>query len=138
MERECGQHAGGYLPFRCAPRQNPQRGRSAMETMKRKWIFAGSLVTVLIAVVMLWPQPYEWSRVHPSLQRLQQPYRTVEVSCYLDGGSLGVLLIDRVGERLELAIPNFSGKCERLFTGALHLGTTNAVEVPFNVFHHAI
>ncbi len=79
---------------------------------------------------------YDLARVHPSIRNLQQPYQSVTAGYYLDGGSVGMKIIDANGQKLELAIPIYDGPGDprtyhRLYLGAQYSTRTNAVEVPF-------
>jgi hypothetical protein len=103
---------------------------------KRKKLAILALVTlVVVAILLLRPLPsYEMAHVHPSIRGLQQPFRSVTVEWYLDGGSIGMDITDRDGKLLQLAIPvdekgrrNF----HRLFVGAKHSLTDGAVEIEF-------
>jgi len=73
--------------------------------------------------------------VHPNLRDLATPYQSVSTGYYLDGGSIGITIVDRNSRKCELALPVSSehGKSyPRLFIGATHIGKTGAVEVAFS------
>ena len=104
--------------------------------MRKKLVIAVSLLTILVAVVLLWPTAgYDISRVPPSLRELATPYQSVSTGYYLDGGSIGITIVDRDARRLELALPVSSegGRTyPQLFIGATHSSKTGAVEVAFS------
>jgi hypothetical protein len=94
---------------------------------------AASLVgTVTIGAVwmLVWRSPrYDLDCVHPAIEALQVPYQSLTVCHYLDGGSLGIAIIDRDGKQLKLALPcaeDPGTRFNRLFLGALHALETNA------------
>ncbi len=72
---------------------------------KRPWpcVF-GAVVALLIFALAMEP-PVDLSRVHPRLVALKQPYRSVETSYYLDGGSIGVRITDADGRTVECVMP---------------------------------
>src|SRR6185503_13602782 len=100
--------------------------------MRKKIIIAVSLLAVFVATVLLWPTAgYDIDRVHPSLRELATPYRSVGTGYYLDGGSLGIAIVDRDGRKLELALPVSAAhgrSYPQLFIGATHTSKTGAVE----------
>lgn len=104
--------------------------------MRKKLIISGLLFAILAAAVLLWPAAgYDISRVHSSLRELATPYQSVSTSYYLDGGSIGITIVDRDARRLELALPVSSeaGRSyPQLFIGATHSSKTGAVEVAFS------
>ena len=103
--------------------------------MRKKLLIAVSFLGAVGAVALLWPTGrYDMSRVHPALRELATPYQSVRSSYYLDGGSVGITIVDRDGHRLQLALP-VSGQrgrpYPRLFVGATSSSTPGAVEVEF-------
>lgn len=76
---------------------------------------------------------YDKPRVHPRLQALNIPYQFVRTDYFLDGGSIGITIVDRDGDMLQLALPVSAGRSYRqLFIGATHRSNAGAVEVPFS------
>jgi hypothetical protein len=103
-----------------------------------KKIVIATLATALVLLTLLfWPHlSFDFSRVHPRVQALQQPYQRVTADYYLDGGSVGIEIVDRDGQKLDLAIPIYDGPGDmrtyhRLYVGARYSSHTNAVEVVF-------
>ena len=76
--------------------------------------------------------------MHPSLRSLARPYRSVRTGYYLDGGSIGITIVDAKGQVLELAVPVESGPgygvggYPGLYIGATTEGRPGAVEVEFS------
>jgi hypothetical protein len=104
--------------------------------MRKKLVIALFLLAILVAALLLWPTAgYDISRVHPSLRELATPYQSVSTGYYLDGGSIGITIVDRDAHKLDLALP-VSSKGGRsypqLFIGATHSSKTGAVEVAFS------
>jgi len=102
--------------------------------MFKKIIITVAAVLVLLAVLLLWPfSSYDLSRGHSSIHSLEKPYRSVTAEYYLDGGSVGIDITDRNGQRLQLAIPVYADDHtrRRLFMGATHISETNVVEISF-------
>jgi hypothetical protein len=103
--------------------------------MRRKLIIVVCLLAVLLTAALLWPTAgYDISRVLPQLRELSAPYQSVSTGYYLDGGSVGITIIDRDARTLELALPvsaDGDSRYPRLFIGASHASETNALEVAF-------
>jgi len=103
----------------------------------RKTLIISLVFFATVAVTsLMWPTAsYDLNRVHPSLRQLATPYQTVGTSYFLDGGSIGVVIVDRDGRRLLLALPvsyQDGRKYPQLFIGATHTSKTGAVEVAFS------
>lgn len=104
--------------------------------MRKKIIIGFCLVAIAIAVALLWPTArYDINRVHPSLRTLAMPFQSADAGSYLDGGSIGITIVDRDSNELKLALPVSSQPARsypRLFIGATHISKSNAVEVAFS------
>ena len=102
----------------------------------RRWIIVVVVIALVLGAVFFWPfSSYDKSRVHPSITGLQEPYQSVVAHYYLDGGSIGLEILDRNGQRLQLAIPidcSSGDACgyPRLFIGSTYTNT-NTVEIVF-------
>ena len=102
--------------------------------MRKKLIFVTVLVALAIAAFWFF-QParrYDIELVHPRLRALQQPYQTVKTGYYMDGGSIGIEIIDRDGHREMFAVPSHLGDTNRyakVFVGAMHDRKPEAVEI---------
>jgi hypothetical protein len=75
---------------------------------------------------------YDLQKVHPRLGELQQPYRKMKTYFWLDGGSIGIEIVDRDGRQEQFAICAKLGDTKRytrVFVGALNDSFPNAVEV---------
>jgi len=102
--------------------------------MRMKVVIIGCLVAIVIAALWFFrPSPsYDLSRVEPRLRALQQPYQTVKTAYYMDGGSIGIEIVDRDGRMEQFAIPSHLGDTNRytkVFVGAMHDRKPGAVEV---------
>ena len=85
-------------------------------------------VLVLSSIAQLRPE----SSRKPRLRALQRPYQSVRTDYYLDGGSVGIEIVDRDGKREQFAIPAHLGETNRyakVFVGAMHDSRPGAVEV---------
>jgi hypothetical protein len=104
--------------------------------MRKTLIISLVFFAILAVACLLWPTAsYDLNRVHPSLRQLATPYQSVGTSDCLDGGSIGVVIVDRDGRRLLLALPvsyQDGRKYPQLFIGATHTSKTGAVEVAFS------
>ena len=104
--------------------------------MRKKLVFSVSVLVFALVVVLVWPTAgYDINRVNPSLRELATPYQSVDANCYLDGGSISVVIVDRDSRKLELALPvsaEHGRSFPRLFIGAKHMSKTGAVEVAFS------
>jgi hypothetical protein len=90
---------------------------------------------LIVAIWSFWPSPsYDVSQVCPQLSSLQKPYRNVKTALFLDGGSIGMEIIDRNGQREQFALPcsndntNYPGY-SRVFVGALWNHRKGAIEI---------
>jgi hypothetical protein len=94
------------------------------------------ILFALAVAFCFWPSPkYDLRRVSPALRGLVLPCKSVEADYYLDGGSIGLTLVDGSGRTLRLALPvsgNGTGPYLRLFINATNFQEPCAVEVPFN------
>jgi hypothetical protein len=104
--------------------------------MRKTLIVSIVCFAILAVAALLWPTAsYDLNRVHPSLRQLATPYQSVGTGYYLDGGSIAVVIVDRDGRRLLLALPvsyESGRKYPQLFMGATHTSKTGAVEVAFS------
>ena len=104
--------------------------------MRKTLIVSIVCFAILAVAALLWPTAsYDLNRVHPSLRQLATPYQSVGTGYYLDGGSIAVVIVDRDGRKLLLALPvSYEGgrKYRKLFIGATHTSKTGAVEVAFS------
>jgi hypothetical protein len=81
------------------------------------------------------PSPsYDITRVKPRLRSLRQPYQSVKTGYKMDGGSIGIEIVDRDGKREQFALPAHLGdtnRYTRVFVGSLHdrkPGTTEVMD----------
>jgi hypothetical protein len=82
---------------------------------------------------------YDIQHVHPRLRALQQPYQNVKTHLYLDGGSIGIEIIDRNGQREQFALPvevtvnpaneKWTTAYKQVYIGAILKTDPNAVEI---------
>ena len=104
--------------------------------MRKKLIISICLLVLVLTVALLWPTAsYDINQVHPSIRELSTPYQSVTTSFYLDGGSIGITIIDRDSKKLALALPVSSENgtsYPRLFIGATHSSKDGAVEADFS------
>lgn len=102
--------------------------------MRKKVVIICCLVAVVAVVFwFLRPAPrYDIQRVDSRLRALQQPYRSVKTGYYMDGGSIGIEIVDRDDRTEQFAIPSHLGDANRytqVFVGAMHDRTPGAVEI---------
>jgi hypothetical protein len=88
-----------------------------------------------LAIWSFWPLPsYDINRVSPQLRSLQKPYQSVKTAYFLDGGSIGIEIVDRDGHREQFALPcgwdntNYPAY-SRVFVGALWNHRKGAIEI---------
>ena len=76
---------------------------------------------------------YDISRVDARLRALQQPYRSVTTVYYLDGGSIGIAIVDRDGRREAFALPcddlSDTNSYNKVFVGAAHANWAGATRI---------
>lgn len=102
--------------------------------MRKKVIIICSLVVA--AVLAFWffrsAPSYDIKRVDSRLRALQKPYQIVKTGYYMDGGSIGIEIVDRDGRTEQFAIPSHLGDTNRytkVFVGAMHDRKPGAVEI---------
>ena len=75
--------------------------------MRGKFAIVSLLIVIGLMLWLFWPGPaYDPERVHPRLRALQQPYQSVKAVYYMDGGSIGIEIVDRGGSREQFALPH--------------------------------
>ena len=102
----------------------------------RKYLAIAACVFVMaVTGVLCWPTGnYDITKVHPKLSSLSMPCRYVASYYYLDGGSLGIRIVDGNDRVVEMTLPVSSDGIEkypRLFLGATYIDKPGAVEVDF-------
>ena len=104
--------------------------------MRKKRAIALGVGLFVITCLGFWffrPSPaYDLTRVEPRLRSLQTPYRSVTTGYYMDGGSIGIEIVDGTGQREQFAIPAHLGDTNRygrVFVGAMHDRKPGATEV---------
>lgn len=88
--------------------------------------------TAVLFVIFQQGPAYDPSRVDPRLLALQPPYRSVRTVIWMDGGSVGIEIIDRDGKCEKFAIPARLGETNRhskVYVGALYDRRPGAVEI---------
>src|SRR5260221_9101537 len=102
----------------------------------RRNLLIGAVVIVLgVTVWFFWSGGmFSMSRVDPSVRKLQEPFQLVWTDFWLDGGSVGIRIVDRDSRTVEFTLPVFIDsprppRYDRLFVGDVHF-STNVVEVP--------
>ena len=82
---------------------------------------------------LFYPSPsYDLSRVEPRLRALQAPYQNMKALYYLDGGSVGIEIVDQFGTREQFSFPVFLGgtnNYSKVYVGTLHVSKPGAVLV---------
>jgi hypothetical protein len=103
--------------------------------MTRKKFATVVLLLALVAIVLfLRATPeYDINRVDARLRALRHPYRSVETVYYLDGGSIGIAIVDRDGHSEAFALPcddvADSNSYDKVFVGAAHTSFRGAKEL---------
>jgi hypothetical protein len=107
--------------------------------MTRKKFATIVLLLALVAIVLfLRARPeYDIDRVDERLLALRQPYRSVVTAYYLDGGSIGIGIVDRDGCSEAFALPcdddprrsQFLQQYSKVFVGAAHTSHREAREI---------
>lgn len=110
--------------------------RKLVKMRKKKILVAVlTLVGLVLLALFVWPnRRYDATQVTPALRALATPYRSVNAECFMDGGSIGLTIVDAHGQSLALALPVSDGapRYSRLFLGATYAQHTNATEVAFS------
>ena len=102
--------------------------------MKKK---SAIIAVLLVIVAAYWfisaTLEYDIDRVDTRLRALQQPYQSVIAGYYLDGGSIGIGIVDRDGHREAFALPcddlGATNSYDRVFVGAAHANWAGATEI---------
>jgi hypothetical protein len=106
--------------------------------VRKKLVIGSASISAMALLVWLLSSPrIDPQRVLPGLRDLAKPYRSVRTEYYLDGGSIGVEIMDQDGHRLALALPVSCDRSSRIYSrllvGGMHASDTNAAEMPFTV-----
>ena len=87
----------------------------------------GALFAMLLLAASCWfVRPHrrpEQALVEPRLTSLREPFQSCAVNYYMDGGSIGIDIVDAAGRKEQFAIACHLGsseRYERVFVGALH------------------
>jgi hypothetical protein len=103
--------------------------------MTKRYVISG-LALLLASSALHWffrpSAAYDLDRVNVRLRSLQTPYQVVRTAYYLDGGSIGIEIVDRDGRREQFCLPSHLGdtnRYSRVFVGAMHDRKAGAVEV---------
>jgi hypothetical protein len=100
--------------------------------MKRKVTFSLILLALLFTALFYYFQSYTEEEVHPRLLALKKPYQTVSCEYFMDGGSVGINIVDHDGKIEQFAIPAHLGESNRytkVFVGAIHDSVPGAFEI---------
>ncbi len=101
------------------------------------------LSVCILACATFWffrPLPsYDIQRVHPRLRALQQPYQDIKTHLYLDGGSVGIEIVDRNGQQEKFALPvkvtvnpvneRWTTTYKQVYIGAILKADPGAIEI---------
>jgi hypothetical protein len=105
----------------------------AMKRQYKVMLVVGAVVVVGVLFLAFQNGPtYDPARVHPRLRDLREPYQSIRACFFLDGGSIGIKIVDRDGHREDFAIRAHLGDKDsytRVFVGALHDQSPDAVEI---------
>ena len=103
--------------------------------MRSKIIIAcGVSIAILVAIWFGSSPAPDRRRVDPALLSLVPPFTTFATLYYMDGGSIGVRLVDSRGQAQSFALPvDNDHTYPRLFVGATHTNNSGAVEIPFGI-----
>lgn len=111
-------------------------GWNTFALMHRKKVVVICAGLIALACGAFWffrPSPgYDLARVEPRLGSLQQPYQSVQTAYYMDGGSIGIEIVDRDGRSEQFAISAHLGDTNphtKVFVGAMHDRKAGAIEV---------
>jgi len=101
--------------------------------VRGKFAIVSLVIVIGLMLWLFWPGPaYDPERVHPRLRALQQPYQSVKAVYYMDGGSIGIEIVDRGSSREQFALPHHLGDTNRytkVFVGALYDRKHGAEEI---------
>jgi hypothetical protein len=88
------------------------------------------VVVTTLGVWSYWPaKSFDLSRVCPQLLSLQKPYQSIKTVYFLDGGSIGIEIVDRNNMREQFALPIHLDGYKRVFVGGLHDRQEGAIEI---------
>lgn len=100
---------------------------------KKKRIIKYILWSILFAIIIsiLWIirpcTSYDKSIIDKKLTSLEEPFKSVGSSYYLDGGSVGIEIIDNNNIVLKIALPviDFERSYEQIYFGTCHIGSSD-------------
>jgi hypothetical protein len=102
---------------------------------KRAFVILCAFSLAVVLATAFWPtETYDIRRVQPQIRDLATPYASVRVNYHLDGGSLGVVIVDRGSRRLDFVLPVSIGnpKYQRLRIGTSDPSLPGLVEAELN------
>lgn len=112
---------------------------ASMTTKKpsRKLLKVVRFLFAILLICSLWIyrpyESYDSEQVIPEIRNLAFPLKSVKSSYFLDGGSLGIGIIDAKDSEILLCLPATMGapgdRYQRLFIGAGHYTSDGATEV---------
>jgi hypothetical protein len=104
--------------------------------MKRRWIYIW-ICSVIGGLAIVWScreERYEIANVEPEIAGLQRPFSRVTAGYFLDGGSIGMEIIDANGKKLKLALPvggeGTKQEYSRLVIGVEHIAELKKTNAP--------
>ena len=90
-----------------------------------KYILWSMLFAIVISILwIIRPcNSYDKSKIDKRLTSLEEPFKLVGTSCYLDGGSVAIKIIDKNDIILKIAFPvtGFDPSYEQIYFGAYHI-----------------
>ena len=93
--------------------------------MRRPLLITVAVLLLGVIAALCWPSPgYSRSKVDSRLTALREPFRSVVIDYYLDGGSVGIRIADHDGQVREYALPvsdTNPRRYDKVFIGAMHL-----------------
>jgi hypothetical protein len=91
---------------------------------KIKYLLLAVLLVALISVSWIFRPPthYDKSKVDRRLASLEEPYKSVLVSYYFDGGSVAIHIVDKNDKQLKIALPviDFNRSYDKIYFGINH------------------
>jgi hypothetical protein len=100
----------------------------------RRGLAALCVIFLVASILIFRPADSPNARaISMSLSELREPYQSVETSYFLDGGSVGIRIVDAGGREARFCVRADLGdgkqRYERLYHGALHYSDAAATEV---------
>jgi hypothetical protein len=103
--------------------------------VKKSWIISGIVFAAFfLGLILCGEERFDYTRVEPELAQLKRPFRSTRPAYFLDGGSIGLVIVDGCGKTLKIALPvegeGLKREYPRLVVGVEHISELGKSPAP--------